>query len=196
MALKNSITTSDYLPYVEYERLLSKLREDEDYYMEMFARLSFCTACRISDVLNLKWGDILNQTHSVVVEKKTGKSRVVMFNPSVRAKLNELWHLMGCPEKDKYIFETPWSKGLPASRQSINRNLKRLKAKYRLKIGNFSSHTFRKTFGRFVYEKNNKSAESLLLLNKILRHGSLNVTKVYIGITQDEINDIFNSIQF
>ena len=66
---------------------------------------------------------------------------------------------------------------------------------YKVKIGNFSTHTFRKTFGRYVYETNNRSAEALVLLNKILNHTSIQITKTYIGITQDEINNIFESIK-
>ena len=70
------------------------------------------------------------------------------------------------------------------------------KFKYRLSIDNFSTHTFRKTFGRYVYDTNEHSAESLLLLNKILNHSNIDVTKRYIGITKEEINQVFDSIQF
>ena len=80
--------------------------------------------------------------------------------------------------------------------QYINQVLKDIKYRYRLDINHFSTHTFRKTFGRYVYDTNNHSADSLLLLNKILKHSSIEVTKAYIGITQDEISSIFNSIKF
>lgn len=82
----------------------------------------------------------------------------------------------------------------PVTIQYINQRLKAFKTKYKLKIDHFSTHTFRKTFGRYVYESQNRSAESLLLLNKILNHTSIQTTKTYIGITQSEINNIFNSI--
>lgn len=57
-----------------------------------------------------------------------------------------------------------------------------------------SPHTFRKTFGRYVYDSNNRSAESLILLNKILNHSSIQITKTYLGITKDEVNGIYASI--
>lgn len=196
MGHKNTITTSDYLPYDEYDRLLNCFRNDEEYFWELYARVSFCTACRVSDVLSLRWNQILNKSQETIVEKKTGKTRVLYFNSSVQAKFKELWKLMGSPEVEDYIFTTSWSKGSPTTSQNVNRKLKEFKRRYKIKIGNFSTHTFRKTFGRYVYEKNNKSAESLVLLNKIFNHHSIQVTKTYIGITQDEINNIFNSIQF
>lgn len=196
MSLKNSCTTSDHLPYHEYERLLRCLRHDKDYFYEMYARLSFCTALRISDVLNLKWGDILNKTHLSLGEKKTGKWRKITFSPSVQAKIREMHRLMGKPELDRYVFAVSERANMPATIQCVNRNLKKIKYRYGLKVEHFSSHTFRKTFGRYIYESNKRSSESLLLLNRILNHSSLDVTKRYIGITDDEISDVFKQISF
>ena len=195
MAKKNQLTTSEYLEYSEYERLLERLREDKEYLWELYARLGFCTACRSSDVLNFRWDDILDKNECVVVEQKTKKARRLTFNPSVREKIKELYKLLGKPEISDYIFVSKITQG-PITVQYINRKLKEFKAKYKIQIGNFSTHTFRKTFGRYVYEKYDRSAESLILLNKILNHSSIAVTKTYIGITQDEVNSIFNSIEF
>jgi len=195
MAKKNQITISDYLEYSEYERLLQKLREDKEYLWELFARLTFCTACRVSDVLNKKWEDILDKDQITVVEKKTGKPRIITFNSSVRKKLKELYSLLGKPKPDSLIFCSSRSQGA-FTVQHVNRKWKYFRDRYRLGIKNFSTHTFRKTFGRYVYEINNRSAESLVLLNKILNHTSISVTKTYIGLVQDEINNVFNSIKF
>ncbi len=195
MAKKNQLTTADHLEYSEYLKLVDGLHEDKEYFWELYARLSFCTACRASDVLQLRWVDVLDKTETVVLEKKTGKPRKISFNKSVRDKLRELWTLMGCPNKALYIFQTNRT-GQPMTIQNVNQQLKLFKYKYRLNINHFSTHTFRKTFGRYVYDTNGHSAESLILLNKILNHSNIQVTKTYIGITQDEINDVFNSIRF
>lgn len=195
MAKKNQLTTADHLEYSEYLKLVDGLHEDKEYFWELYARLSFCTACRASDVLQLRWVDVLDKTETVVLEKKTGKPRKISFNKSVRDKLRELWTLMGCPNKALYIFQTNRT-GQPMTIQNVNQQLKLFKYKYRLNINHFSTHTFRKTFGRYVYDTNDHSAESLILLNKILNHSNIQVTKTYIGITQDEINDVFNSIRF
>lgn len=195
MAKKDQLTTAEYLPYEEYERLLNCLHRDEMYIWELYARLSFCTACRASDVRKFKWSQVLNKSNLVICEQKTGKARSITFNQSVQKKIAELYKSLGEPAKSEYIFKSSVT-GEPMSIQYINRTLKDFKRKYKIKIGNFSTHTFRKTFGRYVYEINNRSAESLVLLNKILNHSSIEITKTYIGITQDEVNKIFDSIQF
>ena len=195
MAKKNQLTTSDYLEYSEYERLLECLHKDGKLLWELYARISFCTACRASDVLNFRWKDILDKDFLNVTERKTGKTRAIKINGTVKRRIRLLYELMDSPEKNDYIFKSPYT-GRSLTIQCINKQLKEFKWKYKLNIDHFSTHTFRKTFGRYVYETNNRSAESLILLNKILNHTSIQITKTYIGITQDEINNIFDSIKF
>lgn len=192
MAKKNQLTTSDHLPYKEFTRLLDCLHNDGEYRWEMFARLSFCTACRASDTLNFRWKDILGVSSVTIIEQKTGKTRKIPFNPSVQASFDELWKAMNCPDKNDYVMTS--HNGKHYTIQLINMKLKEFKHRYNLKIENFSTHTFRKTFGRYVYDTNNRSAESLILLNKILNHSSIQVTKTYIGITQEEVDGIYASI--
>lgn len=195
MAKKNQLTTSDYLKYSEYERLLECLHNDGLYQWEMYARASFCTACRASDVMRFKWGDLLDKASITVTEQKTGKTRIIPLNTSVQKKFKELYELMGRPDRKDFILHND-REDHSITIQHINRMLKTMKRKYRLDIQHFSTHTFRKTFGRFVYESYNRSAESLILLNKIFKHTSIAITKAYIGITQDEISSVFNSIHF
>ena len=195
MALKNQLTKSDYLPYDEFLRLLDCLRKDKKYQLELYARLAFCTACSSSDVLAFKWGDVLHKVRITVVEKKTKKSRSIPFNKATYDKISELYILMGSPDLESYIFSVRKS-GNPISIQHLNRCLKDIKSAYKIKINNFSTHTFRKTFGRYVYEKKGRSAESLVLLNTIFRHSTIEVTKTYIGIRQDEVDNIFAGIEF
>lgn len=193
MAKKNQLTTSDHLPYEEFTRFLDCLHNDGEYRWEMYARLSFCTACRASDTLRFRWKDVLGVSSVTIVEQKTQKARKIPFNPSVQKSFDELWKLLGCPDKQDYIMASPQG-DKPLTIQFINMKLKEFKFKYRLKIDNFSTHTFRKTFGRYVYDSSNRSAESLILLNKILNHSSIQITKTYLGITQDEVNGIYASI--
>jgi len=193
MGQKNQITTSDHLPYEEFTRLLDCLHKDGDYRWEMYARLSFCTACRASDTLNFRWQDILGVSSVTITEQKTRKTRKIPFNPSVQKSFYDLWQLLGRPDKKDYIMPSP-NGDKPMTIQNVNMKLKEFKCRYHLHIENFSTHTFRKTFGRYVYDTNNHSAESLILLNKILNHSSIAVTKTYIGITQEEVAGIYASI--
>lgn len=195
MGLKNQLTTADHLKYEDYERFVNGLHNDKNYFWEMYARVSFCTGLRASDVLNLRWIDVVNKSELVTVEQKTGKMRRIKFNDSVKAKFLEIWKEMGEPNRAFYIFHRKYG-DQPVSIQYINSKLKYLKYKYALPIKNFSTHTFRKTFGRFVYDTHGHSAESLMLLNQIFNHTSIQITKRYIGITQDEIDSVFDAIKF
>lgn len=192
---KGKLTTADYLAIKDFNRLVDGLHTDGLYMWELYCRLSFCTALRASDVLTLTWKDILDRDFLDKTEKKTQKGRRITFNTSVQHKIKELYTLQGEPDKKGSPFLNPRTK-TTYSLEYINRLLKEFRVRYRLPIKAFSTHTFRKTFGRYVYESSGRSAESLILLNSIFRHSSIDITKVYIGLRQAEIDKVFNSIKF
>ena len=107
--------------------------------------------------------------------------------------IKKLYTMLGRPRKTGFIFTSDRT-GRPYTRQHINQVLKDLKEEYQLQIGNFSSHTFRKTFGRYVYEKKGRSEEALILLNQIFQHATLTTTRIYIGLRDSEVCSIFNTL--
>ena len=194
MAKKNQLTKSDYLPMEEYKKLLHLLHKDRQYLWELYARLAFCTALRVSDVLSLTWADILYKGSLTKIEKKTGKVRKIPFNLSIQTRIEELYILLKRPNPNELIFKSKFT-GVSVSSQYLNRIMKEWKAKYKLDIENFSTHTSRKTFGRYVYDTSENKSEALLLLNRIFNHSNIEITKIYICIREDEINSIFDSIR-
>lgn len=195
MSKKGSITTADYLQYGEFQRLIQCLISDKQYLWAAYCSLSFCLGLRSSDVRKLKWNDVLN-THAVsIVEKKTGKSRNIPIGSQPSAVITKLYNRLHRPSKDKYIFISEKSNGKPVSIQYINRVVKSWKDKYDLKINNISTHTFRKTFGRYYWEKSGRSEQALIELNRVFRHASLQTTMIYIGVTTDNIYNVFSGIE-
>ena len=195
MAKKNQLTKSDYLPMEDYKKLLYLLHKDRQYLWELYARLAFCSALRVSDILPLTWSDILHKGSLTKSEKKTGKVRKIPFNLNIQTRIEELYMLLKRPNPNELIFKSKFT-GTSISPQYLNRIMKEWKIKYKLNIENFSTHTFRKTFGRYVYDTSENKSEALLLLNRIFNHSSVEITKVYICIRKDEINSIFDSIRF
>lgn len=192
MSKKGTITTADYFQYDEFKRLVECLTKDNQRIWAFYCLISFCLGLRASDVRHLKWGDILNKRSVVVTEQKTGKTKGIPIGNNTADRISEMYEQAGEPHLDSYIFSTERSnENTPVSLQYINRLAKKWKIKYKLNIGNFSSHTFRKTFGRYVYEKRNRSTDALIELNRIFRHQSLQTTLIYIGITDDNIYDVF-----
>ena len=77
-------------------------------------------------------------------------------------------------------------KGTIFTVQAINRILKDIKKKYKVKIKNFSCHSLRKTFGRQVYNMNNENSElALVKLMELFNHSSVSITKRYLGLRQE-----------
>lgn len=193
MSKKNSITTADYLPYEEFQRLLDCLEKDGKYKQCAYCLLSFCLALRISDTLTIRWMDILNKPDIIVTEMKTEKTRQIPISQNISNRLYDLYMLAGCPPLSEYVLYSGYT-GRAMTKQYVNKLCKAWKKKYGLKIGNFSSHTFRKTFGRYVYEKMGRTDEALIKLNYIFHHTSLKITQIYIGLRKQETDEIFNSL--
>lgn len=194
MSKKGSITTADYLDYDEFKRLLECLTNDHKYLWAFYCLMSFCLGLRASDVRKLRWGDVLNKRSVIVTEKKTQKTKGIPVGHSTMERISKMYAMENCPKLSDYIFQGERSKGKPVSIQYINRLTKQWKKMYHIKVENFSTHTFRKTFGRYVYEKRNRSNEALLELNRIFRHQNLQTTMIYIGITDDNIYKVFDSM--
>ena len=78
----------------------------------------------------------------------------------------------------------------------INVSLKQIFKKYDIHIeGNISSHMFRKTLGNRVLRLNNYSNESIIKLMELFNHSSPSLTRRYLGLREQEILDIYDSLK-
>ena len=196
MSKKGSITVSDFLPYEEYQRLVESLMTDGKFKYALYCILSFALAFRASDVRKLTWGEVIGQNKLVIQEKKTKKVKAIPIGPKTTEKIEEIYYLLGCPNEHSHIFANKYGEDKVMSLQFINRMMKEWKDKYHLKVGNISSHTFRKTFGRYVYDKMGRTEEAIINLQRIFRHSSPQTTMIYIGLRDDEIGQIFENLDF
>ena len=195
MSLKYSTTTADYLVWSEAMNLIRKLAKDGNFKMSLLIALGCFTGLRISDILALRWEQILNTEEFTIIEKKTGKKRVLRLNPQLQQ------HIRECYEQIKPIsIKSPIlvsQKGTVFTIQRINVVLKEIKRKYRLKVKNFSCHSLRKTFGRQVYNMNSENSElALVKLMELFNHSSLAITKCYLGLRQEEILETYDVLSF
>lgn len=81
MSLKYSNTTADYLEWGEAMNLIRKLYKDKNYTISLLIAVGCFWGLRISDILALRWNQILNVDELTIIEKKTGKKRVIRINP-------------------------------------------------------------------------------------------------------------------
>jgi site-specific recombinase XerD len=77
--------------------------------------------------------------------------------------------------------------------QYVNRLLKEGGRDERIKNKNISSHSLRKSGSRFIWENNGHSDEYLIKFSSILNHSSTSITRRYLGISREEIKDIYQS---
>ena len=195
MSLKYSTTTADYLVWSDAMNLIRKLAKDGNYKMSLLMAIGCFTGLRISDILALRWNQILNVDEFTVIEKKTGKQRTLRLNLQLQK------HIQECYEQIKPIgIKAPIlvsQKGTIYTVQAINRILKEVKKKYRLKVKNFSCHSLRKTFGRQVYNMNSENSElALVKLMELFNHSSIAMSKRYLGLGQEEILETYDCLTF
>lgn len=195
MSLKYSSTTADYLVWSDAMNLIRKLAKDGNYKISLLIALGCFTGLRISDILALRWKQILNTSEFTVIEKKTNKVRTIRINAQLRQ------HIKECYEQIKPIgINSPIlvsQKGTVFTIQRINVILKEVKREYKLKIKNFSCHSLRKTFGRQVYNMNSENSElALVKLMELFNHSSVTITKRYLGLRQEELLNTYDCLSF
>ena len=195
MSLKYSSTTADYLVWSDAMNLIRKLAKDGNYKISLLIALGCFTGLRISDILALRWKQILNTSEFTVIEKKTNKVRTIRINAQLGQHINE------CYEQIKPIgINSPIlvsQKGTVFTIQRINVILKEVKKRYKLRLGNFSCHSLRKTFGRQVYNMNSDNSElALVKLMELFNHSSVTITKRYLGLRQEELLNTYDCLSF
>lgn len=148
----------------------------------MIFYLGINSGLRISDILGLKAGQVRNAEYIIVKEKKTKKNRRIKLNRDVREVLMEYTANM---EDDDFIFKSRQGGNHPITRVQAYRIL--TDAAEKLGLSDISTHTMRKTMGYWHY----KRYQDVAILQKIFNHSAPSITLLYIGITQDEIDNTF-----
>jgi integrase len=151
-------------------------------------------ALRISDLLKLTWNDVLDKNKKSfksirLVEGKTQKKREIRLNKASQRALRGLLDSLHTYNMGDYVFQ---------SREGVNKPLTRQQALNILKdsaksVGirdNVGTHTLRKTWGYHAW----KSGFNPALIMETLNHSNLSMTKRYLGIIQDDINNMYRNL--
>lgn len=150
----------------------------------LFIHFGLFTALRISEILKLKWGDVMqdgNVKSTVILYiSKQSKYREITFHDALKARIKDMF-MRTNPRLDQYIFtsESNNSRGnVPMTKEAMNSRLKPIL----LKVGaqHPSSHTLRKTMARRYYEQ-----FGIVATMQLLGHSSEAMTMVYIGLSRE-----------
>jgi integrase len=140
---------------------------------------------RVADNLALKWGYLMHIPAGepfVVIEKKTGKERILSMGSRLREVLDLAITILN-PNPEHYIFTSQKGKGFrPMSVQNFNRILSNILTDYRIRyLGNPSSHLLRKSFVVGSIKKGFEDGDhlSLIKVSRLINHSSVSVTLKY-----------------
>ena len=152
------------------------------------------SALRISDLLSLQTKHLYDgqwepKASFTLQEGKTKKSNTIIITPKVTATLKQYakQHPSIIAKQDNYIFYS--KKHVPHGKQQLDRRTARKMINKRCSDvwlkWSYWWHTLRKTRG---YQARLKGVPIELIQHR-LNHSSLRITKLYLGITDEELNE-------
>lgn len=154
--------------------------------------LGLSSCLRVSDILKLEIRDLWDgrkpKEFIVLHEKKTGKYKRFPITKNL-SKAIILFMKEYDLEQEEYVFQ---------SRKGVNKPITRQQAAYVISeaaeyVGikePISTHSMRKTWGYWAY----KSGVSLALIMEALNHSSIYQTRKYLGLTQEDLDDVYLSL--
>lgn len=152
------------------------------------------TALRVSDLLDLRIGDFVDEAGQVrdrfwIREEKRGKRHEVVINDSIREALEAF--RTAYPEveasSDHFMFFNTRTNDYtqPITRQQVWVFVSSICRDAGLR-GNYGTHSLRKTWG---YHARMNGVDLALIMHK-LNHSDLAYTKRYLGVTDEELEEV------
>lgn len=152
-------------------------------------------ALRIQDLLSLRVRDVRNEDKTIkdflfIQERKRGRQKRIKINPGAREALEYYFSRVEA-KQDDYLFPSSRDGKRPLSRVQAYRLINQWTEAVGLTEGRYGTHTLRKTWG---YQARKHHGVPIELIMEKLGHESPAVTKRYIGITDDEIEDVEDKV--
>jgi integrase len=183
--MKRRVIAAEHLEEVEINRLLKYLFQKKKWKYYLLVRLGISTALRYSDLSRIQCNDIIGKDTLILNEKKTGKRREISIGKTLRESIETSYNELKHPNKEELVFQY--------TLQHTNLLLKEGAKDVKIRNKNISTHSMRKSGSRFIWENNGHSDEYLIKLSSILNHSSTFITRKYLGISKEEIKNIYES---
>ena len=191
-------------------KILDYFLDKQQWLNYLLAVISINTARRNKDILDLRWVHFFNpqtgqfrKDMASFVEHKTSKYASPHINQAIKDAIRlYLDKIQYDPASDNYEQFVCWQhigthKGTKMTYSGCRMALKRAADKIGIEE-NVGTHTYRKTFGKWVSEMHPDNSNVTNLLQGIYNHSSPQVTLRYMGHTKkmvdslyDEIGDVF-----
>ena len=197
--MKTTQPVRDIVELKKIKRYYREVKPNKRNFLLIICGLN--TALRISEILKLRWKDVYNEnllsfkSHIDVREQKTGKKTTVFINKNLKEAfasfLKDIIAKKGklCEVMEQFIFLGQKSNDKPISRIQAFRIISEAAVKCLLSH-KVSCHSLRKTFGYHAWKKGVSPA----LLTSIYNHSSYKITTRYLGIDQDDRDEVFELV--
>lgn len=141
------------------------------------------TGLRISDILSLDVGDVKSRDYIEIREKKTNKYKKFPLNRFLKEEINLFVEGLA---SEQPLFYTQKHCRLDRAQayRILNKAAQAVGVKERI-----GTHTLRKTFGYHFYQQ----YDDIVMLQKIFNHSTPSITLRYIGIEQEDIDEVYRN---
>lgn len=174
-------------------RIKGNLKEHKNPRDLLLFVLGINTGLRISDILPLKLGDVQDKkgdpkNYIYLTEKKTHKQRKIVLNSEVKKALQIFFTKSDIYDLNTYLFTSEKSDKNRPLTKTMAWNLVNKWCREVGIIERVGTHTLRKTLG---YQMRKKGI-AIEVIQEMLGHSSVGVTSRYIGISQEELEEVAN----
>ena len=154
---------------------------------------------RASDIRLLQWRNFFDDNGKFrefynlkpQKTKKTGKFVKLYFNKAIKKAIKEYISVFPIEDYNDYLFSS--KSGKPITVQTIWNVVKNTAKKAGI-TQNIGTHSLRKTWGYWVWHEAADKNMALVLLQKCFAHSSTEVTMKYIGISDEDIQGVYEGI--
>ena len=178
----------------QLEKIKKEMKRDSNILALALFTCGINSALRISDLLSLTFEDIKGD-RIYIKESKTKKGKQFPINANFKEAVEDLklyYNRLGI-KPIGYLFKATGNRARSLdkaiSRQYAYEILNKYCAYAGIK-GNIGTHTLRKTWAYHMYSL----GYNIEKIQKALNHSSPKVTLAYIGIEQEEIDDMYISV--
>ncbi|MDN5313523.1 recombinase XerD [Thermoanaerobacteraceae bacterium SP2] len=174
------------------EQMYNYLKSKDEKYALLF-KFGLNTGLRISDILPIRLNDVFTDSgkfreYLILKEKKTDKEKKIKLNNALRKSIEQYVKSRNLSYND-YLF--PSRKGGHLGRVQSYRVLR--EAANAVGVENFGTHSLRKTWGYWTYQL---SKYNIGLIMDTFNHSSPKITLRYIGVSQDQKDQLYSLFQF
>ena len=188
--LKKSLPV--FLTYEELQRLFSVVDTStpSGFRDRTILELFYSSGLRVSELIDLKLGNIFRKKQLLLVFGKGSKERVVPYSDDAAVYLHEYidrmrYQLMKKGDFNEYVFLN--NRGGKLTRQGIWKKLKEFAVLAGI-TKDISPHKLRHTFATHLLE----GGADLRSVQMLLGHSSINTTEIYTHVEQEAIHREFD----